>query len=128
MVLAASMIITGIAIGLLLVYGADVAVSQGDGDGFLPFDERSRGIGLGMPSIILPIIAFFISRKEPSKGLGAMIIVAGILIIAGGATVLTISDPVELEESGRNAMTEAGPLLGIGAFIIALGVIKLKKS
>ena len=128
MAIAISMVITGIAIGLLVIYGADVAASQGNGEGFLPFDHQVRGIGLGMPSIILPIIAFFISRKEPSKGLGAMIIVAGILIIVGGVTVLAISDPVELEESERNPMVEAGPLLGIGAFIIALGAIKLKKS
>ena len=128
MALAASMILAGISIGLLVIYGADVAVAQGDGEGFLPFDHKARGLGLGMSSIILPIIAFFISRKEPSKGLGGMIIIAGILIIIGGATVLAIADPVEAEAEGRNLMTEAGPLLGIGAFIIALGAIKLKKS
>lgn len=128
MALAASMILAGISIGLLVIYGADVAVAQGDGEGFLPFDHKTRGMGLGAPSIILPIIAFFISRKEPSKGLGGLIIVAGILIIAGGVTVLSLADPVEAEAEGRNLMSEAGPLLGIGAFIIALGAIKLKKS
>lgn len=128
MALVASMILAGISIGLLVIYGADVAVAQGNSEGFLPFDERARGMGLGFPSIILPIIAFFISRKEPSKGLGGLIIVAGILIIVGGITVLAISDPVQAEESGRNIMAEAAPLLGIGAFIIALGGIKLKKS
>ena len=128
MALAASMILAGISIGLLVIYGADVAAAQGDGEGFLPFDHKTRGMGLGLPSIILPIIAFFISRKEPSKGLGGMTIVAGILIIIGGVTVLAIADPVEAEAEGRNLMSEAGPLLGVGAFIIALGAIKLKKS
>ena len=128
MALTASMVLAGISIGLLVIYGADVAVAQDDGEGFLPFDHKTRGMGLGVPSIILPIIAFFISRKEPSKGLGGLIIVAGILIIIGGVTVLALADPVEVEEEGRNLMSEAGPLLGIGAFIIALGAIKLKKS
>ena len=128
MALAASMILAGISIGLLVIYGADVAAAQGDGEGFLPFDHKTRGMGLGLPSIILPIIAFFISRKEPSKGLGGLIIVAGILIIIGGVTVLAIADPVEAEAEGRNLMSEAGSLLGVGAFIIALGTIKLKKS
>jgi len=128
MALKLSLILAGISIGLLVLYGADVGVAQGDGQGFLPFDQKTRGIGLGGPSIILPIIAFFISRKEPSKELGMMLIISAILIIIGGITVLVITDPVELEKAGRNAMTEAGPLLGVGAFIIALGIIKLKNS
>lgn len=123
---AVSMVLTGISICLLAIYGADVAVAQGDSEGFLPFDHMTRGIGLGMPSIILPIVAFFISRKEPSKVLGGMIVIAGVLVIIGGATVLAIADPAESE--GRNIIAEAGPLLAIGAFIAALGAIKIIKS
>lgn len=125
MSLALSIALTAISIGLLAVYGADVAAAQGEGEGFLPFDHKTRGLGLGLPSIILPIAAFFISRKEPSKGLGAMIIAAGVLIIIGGVTVLALSDPAAQD---RDMMAEAGPLLGVGAFIIALGAIKLVKS
>jgi hypothetical protein len=129
MSIKASIILTGISIGLLALYGADVAVAQGgDGDGFLPFDQKARGIGLGVPSIVLPIIAFFISRNALSKELGVMLIVSAVLIIIGGITVLIVADPAELEKSGRNVITESVPLLGIGAFIIALGAIKLKKS
>ena len=75
MALTASLIITGIAIGLLVLYGADVASSINiDGevgekrDGFLPLDDMQRGMGLGAPALILPIIGFFISLKKPSKG------------------------------------------------------------
>ena len=68
---AAAIIITGIAIVLLVIYGADVAASANvdgeKGNGFLPLDDMQRGMGLGIPAIILPIIAFFISLKEPSK-------------------------------------------------------------
>ncbi len=60
MALTASLIITGIAIGLLVIYGADIAVgySSDSGEGFIPFDHKTRGMGLGLPAMILPIIAF----------------------------------------------------------------------
>ena len=48
MALKASLIITGIAIGLLCLYGADVAASMGGeggkSDGFLPLDDMQRGM------------------------------------------------------------------------------------
>ena len=130
MALTVSLIITGIAIGLLVIYGADVAASYSSdsGEGFIPFDHRTRGIGLGMPALILPIIAFFISRKEPSKGLGIMIIIAGVLIIIGGAVVIGNVDPAEAEESGRNVMSETIPLIVAGLIQLGLGAIKIKNS
>jgi hypothetical protein len=127
MALTAAIIITGISLGLLLIYAADVAVAQGDSDGFLPFDHSVRGFGLGGPAMILPIIAFFISRKEPSSTLAAMLIASGILIVIGGVTVIVISDPAEVEESGRSLLSMTAPLMVVGSFIIALGAIKFKK-
>lgn len=128
MAIKISIILTAISIGLLVIYGADVGAAQGSEEGFLPIDHKARGLGLGLPSIILPIVAFFISRKEPSKTLGIMLIISAVLIMIGGITVLAIVDPVEAQEKGRNVITEAAPLLGVGVFIIALGVIKLRKS
>ena len=130
MALSAALIITGIAIGLLVIYGADVIVgfSTDSGDGFIPFDHKTRGMGLGLPALILPFVAYFISKNEKSKGLGIMIIVAGILIIVGGAVVLGNADPAEAEESGRNVMSETAPLLIAGAIQIGLGILKIKKS
>ncbi len=58
-----------------------------------------------------------------------MILVSGLLIVIGSGTFLAIqgsmtnSDGVE-----RNAMTEFGPVIAVGVFIIALGTIKIKKS
>jgi hypothetical protein len=128
MTLKAAMILTGISIGLLVIYGADVAFGGGTGEGFLGSDHMTRGIGLGVPSIILPIVAFFISRKEHSRGLGIMLIISGALILIGGAVVLGIEPSTAMQESGRSVVAEAGPLVAVGAFIIALGAIKLKKS
>lgn len=126
--LKASLIMTGISIGLLIIYGSDVAVGGGTGEGFLGSDHMARGIGLGMPAVILPIVSFFISRKEKSSILGIMLIISGILILIGGAVVIGMEPSPEARESGRNTMAEAGPLVGVGAFIVALGAIKLKNS
>jgi len=132
MALKASLIITGIAIGLLCLYGADVAASINmDGevgerkDGFLPLDDMQRGMGLGGPALILPIIAFFISLKEPSKGLGGMIIIAGVLILIGGIAMVGTSAP---EGTERDPMASVAMLFAPGIFQIALGAIKIKKS
>jgi hypothetical protein len=125
MALKASLIITGIAIGLLILYGADVASSMSaDGeknDGFLPLNDMQRGMGLGGPAIVLPIIAFFISLKEPSKGLGGLIIISGVLILIGGLAMVGTPAP---EGVDRNPVMLFAP----GIFQIVLGAIKIKKS
>ena len=129
MALTPALIITGIAIALLVVYGMDVVVgySTDSGEGFIPFDHKTRGMGLGLPALILPIIAFFISRKDPSKVLGIMIIIAGILIIIGGAVVIGNADVME-EASGRSILAETIPLIVAGLVQIGLGILKIKKS
>jgi hypothetical protein len=127
MALQASLVITGIAIALLILYGADVSVAMGspDRDGFLPLDDMQRGMGLGGPALILPIIAFFISLKEPSKGLGIMIIIAGLLILSGGLAMVGTPAP---EGVDRDPMSSVAMLFAPGIFQIALGAIKIKKS
>ena len=57
-----------------------------------------------------------------------MIIIAGILIIVGGAVVIGNADPVDAEESGRNVLSETLPLLVAGLIQIGLGIFKIKKS
>jgi hypothetical protein len=130
MALTVALIITGIAVGLLLLYGADIIVgySSDTGEGFIPFDHKTRGMGLGLPAMILPIIAFGISRKEPSKGLGFLIIIAGILIITGGSVVIGNADMSAALESGRNIVSETMPIVVAGVIQISLGILKIKKS
>ena len=127
MAIKAALIITGIAIGLLIVYGADVAVSMGNEakEGFLPLNDMQRGIGLGVPALILPIIGFFISLKEPSKGLGVMIIIAGILIIIGGIAVVANPSP---ESADRDPVGAVVMLFAPAIIQLALGAVKIKKS
>ena len=132
---AVAIVITSIAIALLVIYGADVAASVNvdgeigeQGDGFLQLDHKTRGIGLGGPAMVLPLIAYFISRNDSSKGLGGMIIISGILIIIGAVTVIGMADLSEVTETTRNPLMEAAPLLIVGGIQMGLGVLKIKKS
>jgi len=132
---AAAIVITGIAIALLVIYGADVAASVNvdgeigeQGDGFLQLDHKTRGIGLGGPAMVLPLIAYFISRNDSSKGLGGMIIISGILIIIGAVTVIGMTDLSEADETARNPLVETAPLLIVGGIQTGLGILKIKKS
>ena len=123
MALKAAMVLAGISIVLLVLYGADVAVSMGnaDNEGFLPLNDMQRGMGLGGPAILLPIVAFFIALKEKSKGLGGLIIVSGILIIAGGLAMIGTPAPEGVE---RNPLMLFAPAI----IQLALGAIKIVKS
>jgi len=126
----AALVITGLSIALLVIYGADAAVGMDDPgkQGFLDMDHMTRGLGLGGPAMVLPIIAYFISRNDSSKELGGMILVAGILIIIGGVTVIGMADLSEVGETARNPLMETAPLLIVGGIQMGLGVLKIKKS
>ena len=127
---AAALVITGISIALLVIYGADAAAGAGNPDhqGFLDMDHKTRGLGLGGPAMVLPLIAYFISRNDSSKGLGAMIVITGILIIIGAATVIGMADSSEAQETARDPIMETLPLLVVGLIQIGLGALKIKKS
>jgi len=127
---AAALVITGISIALLVIYGADAAAGMDDSDkqGFLDMDHKTRGLGLGGPAMVLPLIAYFISRNDSSKGLGGLILVAGILIIIGAVTVIGMADLSEADETARNPLMETAPLLIVGGIQMGLGVLKIKKS
>ena len=127
---AAAIIITGIALALLIIYGADAAAGMDNPDkqGFLAMDHKTRGLALGGPAMVLPLIAYFISRNDSSKGLGAMIVITGILIIIGAATVIGMADSSVTHETARNPLMETAPLLVVGGIQMGLGILKIKKS
>lgn len=122
--LAISYVLASISLVLLIIYGADVAVGGGaGGDGFLPFDSMVRGVGFGIPPVILSIAAFVLSLRISSIPLGGIILAVGILIVIGGAiSIATVT------ENAARAAGEGGSLLAIGAVIAALGGIKIWKS
>ena len=128
MTIKASIIITSISIVLLVIYGADAAIGGGTGQGFLPFDHKVRGVALGIPSVVLPIVAYFISKGVPSKTLGVLIIISGLLTVIGSVAFLAVQSSISTMEPDKNRMSEFAPVIAVGVFIIALGAIKIKKS
>ena len=125
MALTIAYIMAIVGLAMLIIYGADVAVGGGAaGDGFLPLDGMTRGIGFGVPPVILGFAAFFVARQERSVPLGVIILAIGILIIAGGAHSVAGADA----ESAARAMGEGGSLIGIGVAMAVLGGFKIKKS
>lgn len=119
-------LLSGISIILLIIYGADViAGGGGAGEGFLPFDAMTRGIGFGFPPIILSFVSYFLSKKPPFKGLGIMLMVTGVLIIIGGAISISSANA---SDNTQRIIGEGGTLVVIGGIIIAMGVLKIKKA
>ncbi len=105
------------ALVLLIIYGIDEAVSRsmdGEGEaesgrgretGFLHTSAMVRGLAFGGSAVALSIAAFFIAR-ETSTFVWIMLIVNGVLIATGGA------------------VAGSAPVTGLGALVIALGIIK----
>ena len=129
MALKVAMIISVISIILLAIYGADsiLAITENLGiqsTAFLQMDVKVRGMIFGMIPAALLIISYFITRKEPSKSLGVLIIIGGALMVAGVGIIFALQGST-IPSSGQR---EFGIVVGIGVVIIALGGLKIKKS
>ena len=110
---------------MLCLYGLDVIAANGGKTGFLPMNVSVRGSIFGIIPSVMLIISFLMTRKEPSKKLGVLIIIGGVLIIAGTGIILTLQGG---QAQDSRAVREFGAVLGIGILIAILGIIKIRKS
>lgn len=129
MVLKVGIILSIISIILLSIYGVDAIVTINENLGsqntaILHMDTKSRGTIFGLIPAILLIISFFITRKEPSKILGFLIIIGGALMVIGVGVILALPN----NNIPPAAKGEFGGVVGIGVAIAALGVIKVIRS
>jgi len=132
MALKAAIAMAVISIAMLSIYGADVMatwhgtgnVNNNEKTGFLQMNASVRGSILGIVPSAMLIISFFITRKEPSKKLGILIVIGGALIIIGTAIILGIGGG----KLSDRAIREFGSVLAIGIFITILGGLKIRKS
>jgi hypothetical protein len=129
MALKVAMIICIISIILLAIYGADsmMAIYENLGiqnTAFLQMDVKARGMIFGMIPAVMLIISYFITRREPSKGLGVLMIIGGALMVVGVGLIFALQGSM-VPSAGRG---EFGAVIGIGIIIIALGGLKIKKS
>jgi hypothetical protein len=121
-------IATGLLIAsliLLIVYGADVAVtaSSTDREGFLPFDEAVRGGAFGGGAVVMSIIAFVIARKEYAPTVSALLFVNGGLIIAGMIALIAQGALASQDSSGT--LRTIGSTIAMGGILVGLGAWKL---
>lgn len=110
---------------MLCIYGLDVIAANGGKTGFLPMNVSVRGSIFGIIPSALLIISFLMTRKEPSKKLGILLIIGGVLIIAGTGIILALQGS---QAQDSRAVREFGAVLGIGIIIAILGIVKIKKS
>jgi hypothetical protein len=126
--LAISMSLLIISLILLIIYGADVLIASSNlpagirGKGFLPFEEEIRGGVFGGGAVIMSIVGFIISRKEPSKIVSSLLFINGGLIIAG--IIITIAQANLSSEDIGGMEPTAGFTILLGVILIGLGVWK----
>ncbi len=117
-----------ISIAMLIIYGLDVmsagSESGNEKIGFLHMSASVRGPIFGIIPSAMLIISYFITRKEPSKLVGALMIGGGALIMAGTGIILATQGS-GMDERGTR---EFGAVVAIGIIIVILGGIKIKKS
>jgi hypothetical protein len=126
--LAISMSLLIVSLILLIIYGADVLTASSNspagirGKGFLPFEEEIRGGVFGGGAVIMSIVGFIISRKEPSKIVSSLLFINGGFIIAG--IIITIAQANLSSEDIGGMEPTAGFTILLGVILIGLGVWK----
>jgi hypothetical protein len=117
-----AIVLLGVSLMLLVLYGIDVAIiflsesgqtTEGS-RGFLPLDERTRGTAFGGTAVILSIIAFVLARKERSNIVSILLFVNGGLIIVG---ILAVS--------GGLGTTSVASTVATGIVLVGLGIWKV---
>jgi hypothetical protein len=125
---AVSIVLLSISLIFLVIYGADVLTASINspsglrGKGFLPFEEEIRGGVFGGGAVIMSIIGFIISRKEPSKTVSSLLFINGGLIIIG-IIITIVQANLSSENIGGMERTVSSTIL-LGAVLIGLGVVK----
>jgi hypothetical protein len=107
---------------LLIIYIADAGVGKGE-IGFLPMDEKERGVIFGYSTIILFFVAFGIGLNEKSATTTILLTVGGAII---GTSVLVAS---LMAEGGLASIS--GSFLGViivGYIIMGLGILRAVKK
>jgi len=118
-------ILTLVAIILILVYGANAVLDRTDA-GFLPFDSKTGGFVLGLPSVVLPLIAFGITYRTPSTSLGVLLIINGVIILIGSILFVSLQETTPTIENSviMENLRSSAPIIVLGLVIIFLGIWK----
>lgn len=82
---------------------------------------------LGLPSSVLPIVAYYVTKKEESQILGLIILITGITIAIGSvASLLVQGIPMFIDRQGISLIS-FGAVLAVGFYIVILGLKKVQE-
>jgi len=121
--------LTFLGIMLMVVYGVNAILDTGE-RAFLPIDVKILGVVMGLPSMVLPFVAFGIMWKVPSSRLGVLFLFNGIIFLIGSiafASMQETSKTVEYSVIVENYYSLIHVMVS-GAAIFFLGVFKIAKS
>ena len=121
--------LTFLGIMLMVVYGVNAILDTGE-RAFLPFDVKTLGFVMGLPSMVLPFVAFAIMWKVPSSRLGVLFVFNGIIFLIGSiafASMQETSATVEYSVIIENYYSLIH-VIAFGVLIFFLGVFKIAKS
>ena len=92
------------------------------GKGILNLDPQLRQLLLGLPTFIFPLVSFLIIKKSPSKLIGLLIIINGLIISLGILLQLILLENFETKNILQYCIA-----ISFGAFISILGILIITK-
>jgi len=93
------------------------------GKGILNLDPQLRQLLLGLPTFIFPLASFLIIKKSPSKLIGFLIIINGLIISLGILLQLILVQNLEVKNILQYCIA-----ISFGAFISILGILIITKT
>lgn len=101
----------------------DVLEEHPHGKGILNIDPQMRQFVLGIPTILLPFISYFIIKNSPSKPIGFLMIMNGIIISVGTSLHLIL-----IQNFNSSSIFSSGGAIVSGIIILFLGILFIRKT
>ena len=111
-----------ISFGFLTIYAIDTAVIQTNPVGLFGIDALSKGLILGVPSLILPFVSYVLHKKVASKVFPKLLALNGSLIILGGLIMIGATSGSQYDAIRVNLAIDLVLILGIASLQILLAV------
>ena len=111
-----------VSLGFIGLYAIDYGVSMGNSVGLVPIDAFSKGVVMGIPSLVLPLIAHFIGKKSPSKTASRLVLINGGLVIVGGLVMAASTAGPSFDLVRSRVYAELALVFAIGALQMILSI------
>lgn len=114
-------------LGLFLVYGQDMLNRTASHQSAVPKGVRFGEAVLLIPLAVLPIMAFYVTKKG-SRQMGILTVVIGGLMVASSVIFLLIREtPFDIGNAQGGISVSSLVLLATGSYILILGLRKIQR-